>query len=244
MLITQFFKNFFSHAKASKQNYVITENVLRHNCHIISQNVDTFYYDCYLRAAPNISLEDYYTLYCHYFILLEHYFATRLPLSKYDDQIRNSNLRFFPASKSKYYTPSTKMPFFQKEISTFGLEYINLLATPALHLIPQNDIFILLDLQITDLSSPSPSLMNLIERTYVDVLVRNDVPHLVHHLNHNLFGAVVFEICIDFFRKNGLSDDQWAENHFKQCDFLNIIKKRMEEEFSQILGVKVLVVYH
>ena len=206
------------------------------NYTIISQKVHD-QYDYFLENGGRLSREAFYLLYRNYYILLEKYFESKLPLAKYEKKIRKAVfLRILPYQHSHYVFGN---------LSTWKYGYFRLIVFPTMHILKESDIHRLLSLNLEMLNNPDSSLLDLIERTYHSVLDlghSKSVVQFIDHMNYDKVCFINFSIVHDEFRRSILGANYlWQMRNFAQSVFLQKIAKEMECEFSEILGTNVQI---
>ena len=181
----------------------------------------------------------YYTILNNYKILLESYLRWKLSLKEYDNKLRNSELLFVPIK-------SENMDFYQY-YSTMGLKYIYLRNDLSIEKLSNEDIETLLKINLSELKTISDELLNLIERTYKNIIDNNKDNNIKQI---NCYGIdiesfwinsseLVFGVRYDEFADNQLDEDTWEENYFKQVVYIDNLIKEMSDKSSNTLGVKV-----
>lgn len=190
--------------------------------------------------------DKFYTLYENYKVLLEKYLFNKLSLGKYEDRIDNSGLLFVPVNKND-------MDIYQY-ISSLGLKYIYLRSNLYVDKLELNDIDMLVNLSNEEISNPNDKLLDLIERTYKNIIdSRYDDDKVI---SMNCYGPdsnyywfpsseLIFGIRFDDFADNGLGEeDEWEENFDEQMQFVGNIINELNNTCSDILGIKVNFVYY
>ena len=187
----------------------------------------------------------FYTLYKNYKILLEKYLLKKIPLKEYDDSMRDSGLLIIPVQKED-------MCYYQL-LSTFDLKYIYLRSDLHVDKLSFEDIELLVNLTVDELSNPSDKTFELIDRTYKNVI--DSKKNADDVIVMNCYGPdreefwfpsneLIFVIRYDEFADNGLGEeDEWDENYNKQLMFIGEMMNSLNKICSDILGIKVNFIY-
>lgn len=181
----------------------------------------------------------YYTVLNNYKVLLESYLCWKLSLKDYDDRLSNSELSFIPIKPEN-------MDFYQY-YSTMGLKYIYLRNDLSIEKLSNEDIETILKINLSELTTISGELLNLIEGTYKNVIDNNKDTNVK---KINCYGIdiesfwidskqLVFGVRYNEFPDSQLDENAWEENYFKQVTYVNNLLKEMSEKCSNIIGDKV-----
>lgn len=216
----------------------ITQKILDRNLTIIRKNLCELEYIHFIENAEYISFESFCILYRNYYILLEKFLKKKLPLNDYERRIQNHKFGILPSNRSG---------FFQGMISTWGCQYCKLLVFPKLQVLRENDVNMMLSLNAQMLDNPDSSLLAYIDRTYRSVLDlehREGITHIVDHMNHKLIRKLNIEIAYDESNLNKFGmNDEWYEAWREQSCFLGETGEKMQQEFSEILGIDVQITF-
>lgn len=218
---------------------------------MIKEMLDEFDYDVFASKGlyENDDLtEKYYTVVKNYKVLLENYLMSKLPLKEMDDMIVNSGLAFVSLE-------TDEMDFYQK-FSSMKLKYVYLRNNLYVHKLSDEDINTLVGLTAKQMEKPNAELIELIERTYKDVIDAKPLGEDVAVNYKKCYGIdssdywlnsdeLVFGVRYDEFAENGLGDgDEWMDNYNNQLEFLGKLMLDMDKNCSEILGVKVNFLYY
>ena len=159
--------------------------------------------------------------------------------------MRNSGLLFIPVQKED-------MDYYQL-LSTFNLDYIYLRSDLHVDKLSFEDIELLVNLTVDELSNPSDKTFKLIDRTYKNVI--DSKKNADDVIVMNCYGPdreefwfpsneLIFVIRYDEFADNGLGEeDEWDENYNKQLMFIGEMMNSLNKICSDILGIKVNFIY-
>ena len=182
----------------------------------------------------------YFLLYKNYRMLLDKYLLQLLPLKGIDDILINSALSFIPVK-------GDNMDFYQQS-SSMNLKFIYLRNDTYVEKLSNDDIDFIVNLSEENLLNPSSDALNLIKRTFnyvIDSNFNNDdvVINKCYGLDIDKYWIdsceLVFGIRYDVFNDNGLSDEEWSDNYFNQCSFLEKLISEFELKCSGILNIGV-----
>ena len=184
--------------------------------------------------------DKYYTLYKNYKVLLDKFLVDKFSLKEYDDRVANSELRFLPVK-------TEDMDYYQYMSSNMGLKYFYLRNNIYIEKLSNEDIEILVNLTENNLTNPSKEIMDIIGRTYemvIDYCSGKGMPGkslygLDYPKNWHDSSELVFGFIHDDFADNGLDDDSWLDNNYKQAQFVNNLLEEMTKKSSQIMGKNV-----
>ena len=169
-----------------------------------------------------------------YKYILEYYINSKINLSKYDNLIKNSDL--FIGVNTKY-----------KSLNYYlNLEYIFLINNLFIEKLSIEDINLLIDK--FDKNNISNELINIVERTYKDVIYDNYIkgqyqniicnvcygpPAPFNLVNNNV---LVFKI---YYGKNliTLDGDEFVELHKKQLAFFDDLINKLKTEVKETLNI-------
>lgn len=201
---------------------------------------DKFLYD------ENDFNDRFFKLYINYKILFEKYLLKKLSLKQMDDRIINSGLLFSLVNKDN-------MDIFQM-LSTMNLKYIYLRNSLNVDKLSRTDIELIVRLNENELNKPDDKLLDLVERTFKNVLdLDRDDEEICHMVCYGPdrddfwydSRELVFGVRFDEYADNGLGDDQeWVDNYFNQLQFLGKLFNELSPKFSEILGIKVNFLYY
>lgn len=189
----------------------------------------------------NIS-EEYYKLYNNYRTLLNIFLIKTLKLNEFDDSLFNSNLMFIPVS-------TENMDFYQYFSSNF-LKFFYL----------RNDLFVeklsdadknkILNLNEGELLNPSDEILEIIGRTYADVINSSFDGSVIMNCygpdSNNYWvdsSSLVIGIRYDEY-SDEISDDIWEDVHYKQVDFLNELIKKLNLEIQTKMQTKSSIILY
>ena len=189
----------------------------------------------------NIS-EEYYKLYNNYRTLLNIFLIKTLKLNEFDDSLFNSNLMFIPVS-------TENMDFYQYFSSHF-LKFFYL----------RNDLFVeklsdadknkILNLNEGELLNPSDEILEIIGRTYADVINSSFDGSVIMNCygpdSNNYWvdsSSLVIGIRYDEY-SDEISDDIWEDVHYKQVDFLNELIKKLNLEIQTKMQTKSSIILY
>ncbi len=189
----------------------------------------------------NIS-EEYYKLYNNYRTLLNIFLIKTLKLNEFDDSLFNSNLMFIPVS-------TENMDFYQYFSSNF-LKFFYL----------RNDLFVeklsdadknkILNLNEGELLNPSDEILEIIGRTYADVINSSFDGSVIMNCygpdSNNYWvdsSSLVIGIRYDEY-SDEISDDIWEDVHYKQVDFLNELIKKLNIEIQTKMQTKSSIILY
>jgi len=213
--------------------------------------LDEFDYDEFISKGlfENDGLtEKYYSLVKNYKVLVDRYLVNKLPLKDMDDKINDSGLSFVAVNNEN-------MDFYQK-FSSMKLKYIYLRNNLYVYKLSIEDIDTIVNLTVNQLRKPSNELIDLIERTFNDVIDAKPIGDDVSVNYKKCYGLdngdywfdsdeLVIGVRYDEFADNGLGDgDEWMNNYNKQLEFLGDLMIEMEKKCSDILGIKVNFLYY
>lgn len=179
----------------------------------------------------------YKLVYSNYKYLLEYYISTKIDFNKYEKMIKESNLFIGINDKYKVINNYLKLDYF----FVFNRLFVEKLDV--------NDINLLLILNKDNIDS---NLLNMIERTYKDIIKDN-----YNHINKSYVDSVFKvnygnDLCLDDFTDNdsivikliyGKNTKDFDTNEFieinkKQIDFLKNIASAVKTDFKDYMGVK------
>lgn len=181
----------------------------------------------------------YYTLYRNYKILLDKYLVYKFNLKMYDEKISNSGLKFVSVKDED-------MDDYQNN-SFMGLKYIYLRNNLYVEKLSVEDINLLLNIDLSKITSFEDDIFKIIERTFMTVIDSS----FGNTIQMNCYGAdddyywkesneLVFGVRHDKFADNGLGDgDIWSDNYDKQINFLGSLIGEMIQKSSEIMGSNV-----
>ena len=170
----------------------------------------------------------------NYKYLLEYYLSTKIDLSKYDNQIKNSGLGI--GINPKY-----------KSLNEYlDLDYIFFINNLFVEKLSTNDVDKIIN--SFDINNISSELLDIIEKTYKDVIYDNyfkgEYQNIIckvcygpliptNFVNNN---ALVFKI---YYGKNtiNLNGDDFIELHEKQLEFLNNLINDIKKEVNEKLNI-------
>lgn len=185
--------------------------------------------------------DKFYVLYKNYKILLEKFLVSKLPLLEYDNKIDNSGLLFYPVKRED-------MDIYQL-LSTMNLKYIYLRNVLNVDKLSNDDIELVVNLSDSELINPDEKMIELINRTYKDVLSSNrdsndDIYMVCYGTDRDYFWHdsrdLVFGIRHDEYADNGLGqNDDWLNNYYKQNKLIGDCIKELDSKCMEILGINV-----
>lgn len=185
--------------------------------------------------------DKFYVLYKNYKILLEKFLVSRLPLVEYDNKIDNSGLLFYPVKRED-------MDIYQL-FSTMNLKYIYLRNVLNVDKLSNDDIELVVNLSDSELINPDEKMIELINRTYKDVLSSNrdsndDTYMVCYGTDRDYFWHdsrdLVFGIRYDEYADNGLGQNKdWLNNYYKQNKLIGDCIKELDSKCMEILGINV-----
>ena len=183
-----------------------------------------------------------------YKYLFEAYLINKINLKEYDDEIVNSGLYFGVPHPNKDELISGLNEY-------LGLNYIYLVNNFYIEKLSKEDIDILIKYANTNNITLNNELLNVIERTYNDVIKNN---YLKGEYSDNKYqvcygkyaipsnfadnDALVFKI---YYSKNTkqLNDNEFIENIKKQKEFMNSLKDKIEQEVREKMNISCNVLF-
>lgn len=185
--------------------------------------------------------DKFYVLYKNYKILLEKFLVSKLPLLEYDNKIDNSGLLFYPVKRED-------MDIYQL-LSTMNLKYIYLRNVLNVDKLSNDDIELIISLNENELINSNDKMIELINRTYKDVLSSNrdsndDTYMVCYGTDTDYFWHdsrdLVFGIRHDEYADNGLGQNKdWLNNYYKQNKLIGDCIKELDSKCMEILGINV-----
>ena len=189
----------------------------------------------------NIS-EEYYKLYNNYRTLLNIFLIKTLKLNEFDDSLSNSNLMFIPVS-------TENMDFYQYFSSNF-LKFFYLRNDLFVEKLSDEDKNKILNLNEGELLNPSDEILEIIGRTYADVINSSFDGSVIMNCygpdSNNYWvdsSSLVIGIRYDEY-SDEISDDIWEDVHYKQVDFLNELIKKLNLEIQTKMQTKSSIILY
>ena len=175
----------------------------------------------------------YVTLYINYKKLLDAYLSQKLNIYEYDKLFDKANLNFKEVNKR--INSSLKMILLRNNlcIEKLPIDIINRLSS-----LTKED------------NQKINELFKIIEDTYKVVIDTNYDETTTQKNCYGLDGDDYWfdsqDLIIGFryneLYENGLNDDEWLENNFKQNDYINMVFNKLQEEATKTLGVSVRLI--
>jgi len=172
----------------------------------------------------------------------EHYIVNEIDLEKYNNILKESNLRFIPCDE-------VKQNVYQR-LSKLGFEFIYLRNNIHIERLSKEDIELIKNEMKQNIMSEE-ELFDFIRRTQSEVLSQYDIktgkPNELVKVGYSLDGrkiawsnAIIFEIAhqSEFNDKGGYVD---SKNEVAKYEFLENLILQMEQEFSEKLDLPVSV---
>lgn len=183
----------------------------------------------------------YVTLYINYKKLLDAYLSQKLNLYEYDKLFDKANLNFKEVNNDE--------KDIYQSASTVGLKYLYLRNNLCIEKLPIDIINRLSSLTKED-NQKINELFKIIEDTYKVVIDTNYDETTTQKNCYGLDGDDYWfdsqDLIIGFryneLYENGLNDDEWLENNFKQNDYINMVFNKLQEEATKTLGVSVRLI--
>lgn len=203
--------------------------------------------DVNMQEANNKGLITYNNLNDNYFKvlilykrLLNKYLVDTLNLKKYDDMIKNNELNFIPNTKEDY--------DIYQYTSNMGMDYLYIRNNLFIERLTSNQLNLLIEAY--DQNVASKDVIDIVTSTYKDVIrYHNDKPDSLNvkygPFNPSFFApnnSIVIGLNVDLFADNGLDDNEWKENFFKQMKFINDFQNQMSEELKSKLDIPVTII--
>ena len=179
----------------------------------------------------------YNLLFKNYKIILEKYLMSLLSLKKYDEMLKESELRFIKLSNDD-------IDYYQL-FSTMKLDYLYLRNNLYIEKLSVEDINKVCKLSDYDLVNPGEDLFKLVERTFLNIINPGNSSSAKHMVCYGIDSdeywfesdQLVFGLRYNmYFHDNGVSDEQWYKNYLSQMKFLHNLIFRMKTECSKIIG--------
>ena len=178
-----------------------------------------------------------------YKYLFENYLNEQVNLKKYDEELLNSELDFGISHPIPYQKGNELNDFFK-------FNYIFLLNDFFIEKLSSDDINVLLNSLKIEKLVPTPELMEIIKRTYIDVIknnyTKNGYVDEIFKVSYGEFhpgnfvsnNALVLKI---FYGKNKkqMTDEEYLQNMKEKKDYLNNLVERIKNEINGKLDINV-----